>query len=74
MLMRLLWGLVEPLVRPVLSAIPDAPDAAALTIPWPAFLPTWPVTLTLVSVVAVGTASLLVRLLRWGYGLIPVVQ
>lgn len=74
MLMQLLWGLVEPLVRPVLEAIPEAPEPVSLTIPWPSFLPTWPVSVTLVAVVAVGTASLLVRLLRWGYGLIPVVQ
>lgn len=74
MLMSLLWGLVEPFVRPIAEAIPEAPEPVTLDVPWPSFLPTWPLALSIGSVIAVGTAVLLIRFLRWAYGLVPVVQ
>lgn len=74
MLMRLLWGLVEPLVRPVLDLLPDAPDPVDIVIPWPAWVPFWPFALGIGLIIVVGSATIALRFLRWVYGLIPVIQ
>lgn len=72
--MKLIWWLTEPLISAVLGWMPDAPAAVALMVPWPAWLPSWPLVLMFVAVLTAGGLFLLLRFARWIYGLIPVVQ
>lgn len=74
MLMKLLWAFAETPIALILGLIPGAPEPAELIIPWPAWLPSWPFTLALVTVTTAGVLFLALRVLRWVYGLIPVVQ
>lgn len=74
MLMQLLWGLVEPLVRPLLDTLPEAPEPVELVIPWPAWVPFWPFGLGIALILVVGAITIGLRFLRWVYGLIPVIQ
>jgi hypothetical protein len=54
--------------------LPEPPDPFVWTIPWPGWLPSWVASYTLTAVIAAGLLFLLVRTVRWVYGLIPVVQ
>lgn len=74
MLMKLVGLMVMPLLSGFLDIIPDAPDPVDLTLPWPAWLPFWPFGTAITLVTIVGVASLLIRFLRWVYGLVPVAQ
>lgn len=74
MLMRLLWTFARVPVELLLGMIPGAPDPASITIPWPAMVPSFVFFTALPIIVGAGGAFLLIRVLRWVYGLIPVVQ
>lgn len=74
MLMKLLWGVAEPLLSAFLDLVPDAPDPVDWVLPWPSWVPFWPFGTVLASVFLVGVATLAVRFLRWVYGLVPVIQ
>lgn len=74
MLMALLWTVAGPPISYALGFLPDAPEPADWTVPWPAWLPSWPVGLAFVSVLTAGGLFLALRFVRWVYGLIPVVQ
>lgn len=74
MLMRLLWGLIEPIVAPILGLLPDAPEPVDIVIPWPEWVPFWPFALGIGLIIVVGSATIALRFLRWVYGLIPVIQ
>lgn len=74
MLMDLVWGLVRPFYEWIADVFPEPPNPVSMEVPYPAWLPSWPVTTALASVLLVAGFSLLVRLVRWLYGLVPVVQ
>lgn len=74
MLMKLLWTVAEPLLSGFLDVLPDAPEPFDVVIPWPAWLPWEPFAVGLAAMLLVGSAALLVRFLRWVYGLVPVLQ
>jgi hypothetical protein len=74
MLMSLMWAVIEPLVSSIVGALPEAPEPVELLIPWPAAVPFWPFGTGIALVLLVGSATLALRLLRWVYGLIPVLQ
>lgn len=73
-LMRLLWGFAEPFVSLLLGTVPEAPEPVSWAIPWPAAVSPAPFLLSIVTIVTAGALFLLIRLTRWVYGLVPVVQ
>ena len=54
--------------------LPGPPDPLDVSIPYPDWLPSWPVTTALAVVLITAGFALLVRLARWLYGLAPVIQ
>lgn len=74
MLMKLLWDFAGPPITALLGLIPEAPEPAEWVIPWPAWIDSWPFTLSVVTIVTAGSAFLLLRLARYVYGLVPVIQ
>lgn len=72
--MKLLWWVAEPPIRFLFGLIPEAPENGALTIPWPAWMPSWVFAYSVVAVLAAGAAFGAIRFLRWIYGLVPVLQ
>lgn len=72
--MKLLWNFARTPITALFGLVPDAPEPASWVMPWPSWVESWPFTLSVVTIVAAGSAFLLLRFARWVYGLIPVVQ
>lgn len=56
------------------SLIPAPPTFDAIVIPWPDFVPVWPVITSIGIIVVAGALFASVRVLRWVYGLVPFLQ
>ena len=74
MLMQAVWWLVATPVGWVLDYLPEPPDPLDISVPFPAWLPSWPLTVGLAAVLLAAALGLLVRFARWVYGLVPVIQ
>lgn len=68
-----LLTLVEP-ITDLLLLVPEVPPVQLLTVPFPNWLPSEPLVASIVQVGAAAGTVLLLRLVRWVYGMAPVVQ